>query len=439
MKKKRIGELLIEGGWVTSEELKKALEIQKEKGDRIGNLLIDLGYLTEENFLDFLNSVSSTATVDLSACEIEPELIDLVPESLARRLELVPIGKIGKVLTVGMVYPLDEKGKQELEELTGLKIRAVVCSRTAVMHGLNRYYPQSKEVSFEADSEEQPSDAQSALKLGAVAKLIEGIEELPTLPEIVGSVSAVLSDPKSSAKDVANAIAADTGLSGKILKLANSPAYGFSRQITGIADAVALIGFEETHHLVMSAAVFDQLSFRSDFEFRSYWKHSLACATLARLISANLKPGGMQSVFISGLLHDMGKVILARDIPESRKLVGVPYSSADRTRLRLEELAFGINHAEAGYLLAEHWLLPKVVADTVRHHHAPETEQAPKVPAGIVFLANIFCRMEPRRYADDVPFDKSIQETLNVLEMSEAALRASLRSYGDVIPDIPNP
>ena len=128
MEKKRIGELLVEGGWVTSEDLGKALEIQKEKGDRIGNLLIDLGYLSEESFFEFLNTISYTPAVDLSACEIEQEIIGLVPEELARRLELLPIGKIGKVLTVGMVCPLDEKGKLELEHATGLKIRAVFLS-----------------------------------------------------------------------------------------------------------------------------------------------------------------------------------------------------------------------------------------------------------------------------------------------------------------------
>jgi HD-like signal output (HDOD) protein len=439
MEKKKIGELLVEGGWVTAEELEEALAIQREKGDRIGNLLIDLGYLTEESFLDFLNTLSYTAAVDLSACEIEQELIDLVPEELARRLELVPVGKIGKVLTVGMVYPLDEKGKQELEHATGLKIRAVICSRTAVLHGLDRYYPRSEEVSVKVDSEEEPPDSNAASNLETVAKVIAGIEELPTLPEIVGRVSSVLNDPKSSAKDVANAIAADAALSGKMLKLANSPAYGFSRKITAITDAVALIGFEETHHLVMSAAVFDQLSFESDFEFKAYWTHSLSCATLAKLISTNLKPGGLQSAFISGLLHDMGKVILARDIPASQKLVGLPYSSADKTRLKLEEMAFGINHAEVGYLLAEHWLLPRVVADAVRYHHAPEIEHPPKVPSGIVFLANIFCRMEPGEFAEDVRFDDRILEILDALEMSEGALRSSLQSYSRVASEIPSP
>ncbi len=439
MGKKRIGELLVEGGWVTPEAIKEALKVQKSKGGRIGKILIDLGHLTEEHFLEFLGSMPSIPTVDLAGCEIEREIIDLVPEEIACRLELVPIGKIGKILTVGMVYPLDEAGKKELEQITGLKIRAVLCSRTAVLSGLQRYYRKDEEVPVEFTlEEEEPLGSEAAAKLGAVTQIIEEIEELPTLPDILRRISFVVGDPKSSAKDLAQVIATDTALTGKILRLANSPAYGFSRRITSIAEAVTLIGFRETQELAISVSVFDHLNFRAEFNFRSYWKHSLECATLARLISRGLKPGGLESAFISGLLHDMGKVVLARKAFKDRAAGSLPFSATDTIRLKLEEVAFGVNHAETGYLLAEHWLLPDIVASAIRYHHAPESEPTPSVPSRLVFLANAMSKRRPEEYEKEYEFDERQRGIIAGLELSEASVRAALKSYAKTASEIPS-
>jgi HD-like signal output (HDOD) protein len=339
-----------------------------------------------------------------------------------------------------MVCPLDDKGIQELQETTGLKIRAVLCSRTAVFGGLEKYYSRSgKEASIEFVAEEEPPDPDSAAKLGTVAKITEQIEELPTLPDILNRISAVISDPQSSAKDLANVVATDSALTGKILRLANSPAYGFSRRIMSIGDAIAMIGFRETQELAISVSVFDQLGFRSGFDFQWYWKHSLECATLARFISSNLKPGGLESAFISGLLHDMGKVILAQEPLGGELQASLPYSASDKMRLKLEETAYGINHAEAGFILAEHWLLPDIVADAIRYHHAPELASKPSVPTRIVCLANVFCKMDPEQAEDGSAFDDGVRESLAVLEMSEAALRTALKRYHETSSELPPP
>jgi HD-like signal output (HDOD) protein len=437
MEKKKIGELLVEGGWVTPGELEAALEAQKERGERIGKILIDLGYLTEQNFLDFLSMVPSTPSIDVSGCEIEQQIIDLVPDKLARRLELVPISRVGKVLTVGMVCPLDESGKQELEQETGLKIRAVLCSRAAVFSALHRYYGQPEEVYDERAAADGLPGVEGSLKLRDVAQLVEHIEELPTLPEILHRVSAVVKDPKSSSEDLAKVIVTDAALSGKILKLANSPAYGFSRKISDVQQAITLIGFNETQNLAISVAVLDGLGYGPQFDFRAYWKHSLSCATLARLISLNLKVGGMESAFVSGLLHDMGKVILAKQISEKGDEAGLLRSSADMTESQAEENVFGITHAEAGYLLAEHWLLPTVVSEAIRYHHTPELEPVPMAPTSVVFLANTFCRMDPSQLMEKIDFDERVREILNMLEMPQIALRKTLQSYGNIAAGIP--
>jgi HD-like signal output (HDOD) protein len=331
-----------------------------------------------------------------------------------------------------MACPLDEAGKRELERVTGFKIRALLCSRAAITTALQRYYPKPEAVQAGGSAGEKVEKKEYPIQIVEVAKLVEKIEDLPTLPEILNRVSAVVNDPKSSAADLAKVIATDGALSAKILKLANSPAYGFSRKITDIKHAVTMIGLRETQTLAISVSVFDQLKWGAESEFRAYWKHSLACATLARMISFNLRVGGMEAAVISGLLHDMGKLLLAREIRARRKEAARSYFSGEPMRPEEEADLLGITHAEAGYLLAEHWLLPSVVTNAVRYHHSLELEAAPGAPSIIVFLANIFCRTAQSELKKALSFDEKALKELKALEIPEEKFRNTLSSYADI-------
>ncbi len=255
--KKRIGELLIEHGYISTDQLEEALHVQKSKDERIGNILMDLGYLSEAKFLEFLGSMPGTASIDLESCEMSGDILETVRHELAHRLELVPIGKLGNTLTVAMVCPLDKDGQKELEDSTGLKVRPVLCSRSAVVTTLERYYKDTEQEDDICQVADEVSGLEESLKLDGVARLVSEIEELPTLPDIVHKVSETVGDPDSSAADLAAVVATDGSISAKLLKLANSPAFGFSRKISQIQHAIALLGFDETKTLVMSVAALD--------------------------------------------------------------------------------------------------------------------------------------------------------------------------------------
>ncbi len=436
MSKKRIGELLVERGYVTPVQVEQALEIQKTKRERICNILMDLGYLSEESFLKFLSEFPGTASVELSHCEIDREVLDLVPSELGVRLELVPIGRMRNLLTVAMVCPLDEAGRNELEEVTGLTVKPVLCSRGAVYKALDRYYGRTKEVEKPPVEEADTSVLEGPLKLRRVAKLVEEIEELPTLPDIVNAISLAANDPNSSSADVAKIIATDGALSAKILKLANSPAFGFSRKVTDIKHAVALLGFKETQALAMSVSVFNYLIDKTDLDFKAYWNHSFTCATMARLISFGHEARMTDSAFVAGLLHDVGKVVLAMSMHGKQARATSLRSTTGTTALEAEETVLGITHAEVGYLLADHWLLPTALANAIRYHHLPELEPEPRGPASGVSLANTFCKLSASEFEKATAFDDNVLEALNVLHMSEGAFRKTLDVYRDIASDI---
>ncbi|UCD58657.1 MAG: HDOD domain-containing protein [Candidatus Hydrogenedentota bacterium] len=434
--KKRIGELLIESGYVTPEQLDQALEVQKTKRERICNILMDLGYLNEADFLEFLATVPGTASVELSSFEIDEKILNVVPQGLARRLELVPLGKIGNLLTVAMVCPLDETARKELEDVTGLKVRPVLCSQSAVFTALDRYYKEPERVGSAYGTEGDISALEGPLKLRRVGRLVEEIEELPTLPHIVNTIASILNDPHSSAADLAKVIASDVALSAKLLKLANSPAYGFSRRISDIQHAIALLGFGETQSLAMSVRIFDYLTDMAKFDFSTFWSHSLNCANLAKLISLNIAARGREGAFVAGLLHDMGKVVLTMNMPGKHEEVASLCSTGGMSGQEAEEKVFGITHAEAGYLLGEHWLLPVALTTAIRYHHTPELEPEPKGLSSIVFLANIFCKMDTSELAENTDFDGGILEALKVLRIPEVAMRKTLESYCSMLSDI---
>ncbi len=437
--KRRIGELLVEGGYVTIDQVNEALIIQKRRHERIANILIDLGYLSESDFLEFLGTIPGSASIELSACEIEREILDLVPAHLARSLETVPIGKLGQSLTVAMVCPLDEAGREKLEEATGLKVRPVLCSRGAVYTALDRYYTEEPAVAVSpAGDDTDLSDLEDTLKLRRIARLIEEIGEIPTLPTIIQTITDIVNDPDSSAADLANVISGDVGLSAKILKLANSAAFGFSREISDIQHAIALLGFRQTQALAMSVPVFENLIKLAKFDFQSFWRHSLRCAKLSRLLSLALTSRGNDSAFVAGLLHDIGQVVFAMSVRGKQEQADALRSEARISPIEAEEKVLGITHAEIGYHLAEHWLLPPTLTAAIRYHHAPEMQPQPQDTSGVVFLANSFCDMKPAVFQQIEHFDEKTCAILGDLRISDAAFKEALQSFAETekTPDI---
>lgn len=436
MRERKIGQLLAEEGYVTTEQVQQAFDIQKTKRERIWNILMDLGYLTETSFLEFLSAIPGIPSIEIMRLEIEKEILELIPGDLAIQLEAVPIGKLGSHLTVAMVCPLDEAGQEELERVTGLKVRPVLCSCSAVHTTLNRYYRKPEEIEVVGEIENGDSTLEGPLKLKRIAKLVEEIEELPTLPEILSVISSIVNDPDSSAEQLARVIATDGALSAKILKFANSPAFGFSRKVSDIKHAIALLGFKETHAIAMSVSFFSYLDGRADFDFKAYWKHSFACAALARAISLNLRSRPTDGAFVSGLLHDVGKVVLAMSMHGKHEKAVDLRETEGMGSVEAEERLLGITHAEVGHLLSDHWLLPPALANAIRYHHTPELDPGEEDHSAVVFLANILCKFDLSQSEWENAIDDRVLQVFKKLGLSERVLHVTLESVADLADDI---
>jgi HD-like signal output (HDOD) protein len=144
----------------------------------------------------------------------------------------------------------------------------------------------------------------------------------------------------------------------------------------------------------------------------------------------------METAFTAGLLHDVGKVLLAMTMQGKQERVDAESASdPEITRLEVEREILGTTHAEIGYLLGEHWLLPSVVTTAIRYHHSPELDRESRIITNIVFLANLYC--EASQFADSIVFDEPVLESLGILEISEDSFRKTLKNYTEVASEIP--
>jgi putative nucleotidyltransferase with HDIG domain len=199
------------------------------------------------------------------------------------------------------------------------------------------------------------------------------IEVLPTFPSIVGEVMSIIEDPKSSASDLVKHM--DPSLVGEVLKVANSAYFGRKsfRHITTVEQAVATIGYSSLSSIVLQMPFLSMLKGRDDgFDRRWFVRHSLVTGVMARTICASFSLGNSHTVYVSGLLHDIGSIVIYEHFGKEWDLINRLVAEKQVPRVHAEREALSMDHAAVGALLLEKWDLPEAIIDAVRLHHCPE-------------------------------------------------------------------
>ncbi len=222
-------------------------------------------------------------------------------------------------------------------------------------------------------------------------KLIQRhILKLPTLPMIFSRINKTILKPDSSADEIGRIISKDTSLSARLLKIVNSAFYGFPSRIDSISRAVAIIGTKPLSSLASGVTVVDMFkNVPSDIvNMKSFWKHSIACGVNARLIASYQGIQNTERLFLSGLLHDIGRLVLYNYAPDhsAYALAKVKRTNVMLSKVEYEDLDF--DHAEIGGLLLKKWKLPVLIEHAVTYHHSPQKSQY-LLEAAIVHLADI--------------------------------------------------
>lgn len=429
----RIGQLLLAQGVIDRDELQAGLKEQAEKGGRLVNILIAQGALDTQEFVSFLAEPEKTTTVNLAHIDIDPDVIALVPRTFALANSVVPVDRLGRVLTVAATQPLDEDTVEAIEEHTDLRVKVLIASAEDVNASLERYYEEGgAEGRAKGGAKSAVGDhLGSALKLTTAVAMLGQIESLPGLPGTVQRVREMVHEQDSSASEVGDVVSRDPSIAAKILRVANSAAYGFPHRVDSIQLAVTLLGLKEAYSVVLSTAVVNLFDRSRNFDYMTFWFESMVCATLASALSKAFHSGDQNGVFSAGLLHDLGRVALAEVAPKhygrvDGHLVG-------RDLVDAEERLLGLTHTEAGYQLALHWDLPKELAETIRFHHTPEyADDETKTLVSLVNIADVVSRAHrPDSATREVQFEEC-RESLDFLDAGEEDVM-------DVFTSLPKP
>ncbi|EKD36062.1 MAG: hypothetical protein ACD_75C01656G0002 [uncultured bacterium] len=198
--------------------------------------------------------------------------------------------------------------------------------------------------------------------------------ELPTLPTVASQLISLTSREDATLADIGELVARDISLSAKILKVSNSAFYSFPQQIGSIQQAVSILGMNAVRSLVLS---FSFLSIRgskapSRFDFEKFWTKSLASAVATKLILEKVRGVEAEEGFASGLLQNLGELILAKTFAGEYEMVLQAVAEQDRDSLTEEESVFGADHSFVGTSVAKNWGFPEALLAPIQFHHEPE-------------------------------------------------------------------
>lgn len=228
-------------------------------------------------------------------------------------------------------------------------------------------------------------------------------KNLPSLPHILLKLLEACNQDQSNLDEVSEIVHKDPSLSAKILRLVNSAYFGLPRQVEDLRQAVVLVGINGVKNVAICAGVYEAFSkarTNGAFDLKRFWWHSLRCAFLSKCIAEEVKYAQPDEAFLSGLLHDIGKLVLWVNFRKAYEELLT--SSKGRPDLLLEgETRLGATHCEVAAWLLDRWHLQSEVLDPVLYHHEPVSRIANALPlVQIVYVAHALC-MDPAPESED--------------------------------------
>ncbi len=207
--------------------------------------------------------------------------------------------------------------------------------------------------------------------------IFEHSGELPALPRAAAHIMAVIEDPRTTATSLEKALAMDQALTAKVLRIANSPFYGAVREIRTVSEAIVRLGFVAIRNwTLVTAARSVFLTPGAGMLYRSIWKQSVLSAMAAQLVAQTAQGREPESVFIGGLMQNIGQLVLARSHPELFQEILSDSAREQQPYHEVERRLLGFDHGELGALLIREWNLSAELEEAVRWHHRFDHEDA---------------------------------------------------------------
>lgn len=221
------------------------------------------------------------------------------------------------------------------------------------------------------------------------ADILDGLDTLGSLPEAVVRVNQLIDSPGSSLAEIGEVIAHDAALSVRLLRLVNSAFYNFPAPIGTVSRAISLIGTDEVRTLVVASSAVSAFAGIDPrlVDMNAFWLRSVYCGLIARKLAATRFRRGTETQFLSGLLHDVGKLVVFRRLPARAAMMLAQAETSGVPLYRIERESLGFTSAEVGAELLERWRLPRQLWEPIRFQHAPEAAQTHPWEASVLHVA----------------------------------------------------
>lgn len=277
------------------------------------------------------------------------------------------------------------------------------------------------------------------METDAILEQVERIKDLPTLPVIAFEVNRMLMNANTSIDALSDTIKKDQAIVSKILKLVNSAFYGVRSKVSTVHEAVIRLGFNSVRNIVVSISVFDvfkmQENIDMEFDINDFWKHSVGVAMTSKYLSEKTGLQDPDDCFVSGLLHDVGLIILLQYFPGVMNEVMGLSKENNISIYDAEKKVLKIRHNKLGELIAKKWQLPSSLCDALKYHHIPVRGAVNPELVAIVHLADVInnrfviTSINPKK-------DKSKPMLGNIKSDSEKLLEKHYRYAEDWFPEV---
>lgn len=207
---------------------------------------------------------------------------------------------------------------------------------------------------------------------------------LPTLPTVIQKLNSLSENDKSSVQEMAKIVASDQVISARILRLANSPSYGFYR-VSTISNAMILLGVNVVKSLALSSSIFAIM----EKDIVGLWEHSLGVGAAANLIARKLGLPECEEIATAGLLHDIGKVIISIKCRDAEKEIIKLVRERQIYTMEAEMEIIDTDHAEVGGWLAKSWFLPDKLGEPIAFHHDVAASKNHRIKTAVVHIADV--------------------------------------------------
>jgi len=282
----------------------------------------------------------------------------------------------------------------------------------------------------------------------ALAAVLSQVDGLVSPPGVYLRICELMRSPHSSAENFAQVISCDPSLTARLLRVVNSPFYNFRSRIDEINRAVAVIGMNNLYSMVLgisAARTFDCIA-TDLINVESFWRHSIYCGLIARNLAQRCNVLHSERLFVSGLLHDIGLLVLVHQLPNEYQEFLTIADGNQQVLYQAELDALGFSHAQAGGLLLKSWHVPQSLYTAVSDHHDPMRSPASCFDSSIVNIADRLagsCEMGalfasstatpvtiPANYWQSLGLDEATVDCAEILDEASAQFSDTLSLLG---------